>query len=170
MKKRQILTVIVLFAIILAKGQEEHNSLGYSTPYYSNDYVLLGLEEDNNKSYLELRQEYRDYCNQITIDTVIQLGEVKYKISDDLRPTLIDTVWSEVECRKYLNSCYDDLSVIGAYLRKCYSDTIFSLGYSSKPSKEIFSTQITRQKYCKVKQERETQEGFWDWVNKTYLK
>lgn len=130
-------------------------------------------------SYLELRKEYREYCNQIVIDTVLQTGIVKYEIGDGLKLIPKDTVWNKAYCDDYVNDNYYSGNIwsgnrmllsSGVSYNLCSSiDSIAWIDHS-EPSVETFTTKITRDKYCKVKQERETQEGFWEWINKNYLK
>lgn len=136
--------------------------------------TLASINTDQPEpSYLDLRREYKEYCNKIVIDTVILNGTVKYEIGDGLKLIPKDTVWEQVYCRDYINNNYESsfgyLTVSDYCTLTSVIDTINWAGYS-EPSKETFTTKITRKKYCKVKQERESQEGFWEWVNKNYLK
>ncbi len=127
-----------------------------------------------NRSYLDLRKEYRDYCNEITIDTLTQNGVVNYEIGDGLKLIPKDTVWNSISCPEYKDDkYYFRIGYGGISLSNLFiCDSIYTRNYISdysEPSVQSFQTKISRSKYCKVKQEPETQEGFWDWVNKNYL-
>lgn len=129
-----------------------------------------------NKSYLELRQEYKDYCNEYLVDTIIQKGKVEYEIGDKLQLIPKDTVWQPVLCPDYYEESKGIFNCISSdYV--IFADSLTFTGtlidYNkdySEPSIETFQTKITRKKYCKVKRRIEGLEDFWFWVEKEYLK
>lgn len=124
-----------------------------------------------NKSYLELRQEYKNYCEEELIDTITQHGYVNFKIDKDLNLTPKDTIWEEAYCPDY----YESTTMLTNYEYALFADSLYSthsLYYGrkySEPSDGNFQIKITRDKYCKVKRKKQSTYDFWNWVEKEYL-
>lgn len=145
-------------------------------------YIALHKFEYPIYSYLWLREKYKQHCDSIVIDTLEETGIVHYQMhqqNGELKLIPLDTVWEEKECREYLiptdpifwwNSdtgvsvnMVDDynmaLSASGVIRTRVYSTPI-----------QYFTTEIKRFKYCKIKYKKGSQEDFWNWVDRNYLK
>lgn len=137
--------------------------------------ALISFNAFSQKSYLELRKEYQQHCDSIVTDTIEEQGCVHYKINpkdNELKLVPKDTVWYERSCPQYKIKEWFSTSNISTWTGTTLSAS--AAGYVSAPTYskavETITSDISRFKYCQCKYKKGSQEDFWNWVDKKYLK
>lgn len=155
---------------------------GKTVMYLPND-VVTGVYSSSiyDKSYLELRREYKAYCDSIVIDTLVEDGKINYDVKlvdGKAELTPIDTIWYVRVCEGYKNISkfvWTDnelgwTTTTGTVLTTTGNNLnyVTLTDYSEIETK--FYVKITREKYCKCKNQPATYSDFFEWVDKNYLK
>lgn len=156
-----------MLSSMVAHGQDNYQR---TVPKSSPKVHIPNLVRD--KTFLELYDEYLDYCNEIVNDTVIQTGKVDNKLvpvkdkkGDVLyykRVSKKDTTWMSYDCQDYkyeAGTLYFNRGLV-------WHDTLvwkYSSDYLSSDVEEV-----TRERICKIKRERPTPNGFFEWINNFY--
>jgi len=135
-------------------------------------FAVQGMAQDSE--YLKLWNKYHDKCSVIVSDTVIEKGTVTYDINakgGDLKLIPVDTNWSVIPCKEYKEYSnyiyYDRTWNTSDYITLTSGGIIWdTIGHSYTPNSESekFTTSITREKVCRLKLRKPTQEGFWKWL------
>jgi len=134
-----------------------------------------------SQNFIDLLNEYEDYCEEIVTDTLIQEGTIFWEnvpvLNNDGKIIHYSignpsTIWSEVNCPDYKHDRLDNfvnfISVGNNYSNNIWiaTDTLTEWVLPNSIKTSSYETEITR-KYiceCKRRQVQPWSEDFWNWI------
>lgn len=191
---KKLLSIVLFFIALNISAQEwgsQLDSVDFKPKIYKNGNIGIGSSGHNpdikfhvyRLSYLELRKEYKEYCNEIVSDTISEQGfitfesRIKPNTITDVEFVAIDTNWYSGHCKEYKfnsNVYFDTTNVVRGEWRGSTTTLEGNLSWGSNiitPINDKYtSVEISRVKVCYIKRCPETQDGFWEWVEENYLK
>lgn len=118
----------------------------------------------------EVFNDYIEYCNEETTDTIQQIGTINIQnipVYDCgkivyYKKSGLDTIWKDVKCSLYK----EDFDSYSWRINSITCDTFYTSGFYYNPGiyQQKDSETIKRNYFCSVKREKPSQAGFYKWL------